>query len=325
MADMNATTTRRVAGSVAELVDGATSREPFKTADSLSGATLERVVIDGERYVLKHLDHRTDWLLRATGDAGGRAVACWELGLYDAVAPSIDATVVGAARDPDAYGACALLMRDVSEQLVPAGDDPIDLATHRGFIDHLAEQHAAMWGWRDTVGLTPMANRFHMCSPALCATELARTGDARFGWALDAWRLTDRGLTGSVDMLLLPAMADMRAQVGRLTGNGFVADLGATQLRQLPRWLAAVRLRREKLPGSAARDRQLMDLVVPVQDAYLNRVGALKEGQPEPRALRRVRWLLEEYRVSLWAQHLGTPVPVSDTRLRKALAEADRG
>ena len=143
--------------------------------------------------------------------------------------------------------------------------------------------------------------------------------------ALDAWRQTDRVLTGSVEMALLPAMADMRAQVGRLVADGFVADTGTSQLRHLPRWLGAVRHRREKLPASPGRDRQLMDLVAPLQDAYLNRVGALKEGQPEPRALRRVRWLLEEYRVSLWAQHLGTPVPVSDTRLRKALAEADRG
>ncbi len=143
--------------------------------------------------------------------------------------------------------------------------------------------------------------------------------------ALEAWRQTDRLLTGSVEMLLLPAMADMRAQVGRLVWDGFVADTGAAQLRQLPRWLAAVRHRREKLPAAPGRDRQLMDLVGPLQDAYLNRVGALKEGQPESLALTRVRWLLEEYRVSLWAQHLGTPVPVSDTRLRKALAEADRG
>ena len=142
--------------------------------------------------------------------------------------------------------------------------------------------------------------------------------------ALDAWRQTDRGLTGSVEMVLLPAMTDMRAQVGRLVGYGFVADAGVTQLRRLPRWLAAVRHRREKLTESPGRDRQLMDLVGPLQDAYLNRVAALKEDQPEPLALRRVRWLLEEYRVSLWAQHLGTPVPVSDARLRKALAEADR-
>lgn len=177
-------TLRPVAASVEELVDGATSREPFTNADSMSGAVLEHVVIDGERYVLKHFDHNTDWLLRATGDAG-------ELGLYDAVAPSIDATVVGAARDPHRTGVGALLMRDVGPWLVPGGTDRIDLATHRGFVEHMAQQHAAMWGWRDTVGLTPMANRFHMASPALCEFELARTGDGLFRAALDAWQALD--------------------------------------------------------------------------------------------------------------------------------------
>ena len=182
---------REAAASVDELVAGATSREPFKNADSASGAVLERVVVDGERYVLKHFDHHTDWLLRATGDAGCRAVACWELGLYDAVAPGIDATVVGAARDPGRYGAGSLLMRDVSPWLVPEGGEPVDLATHRGFVESMAEQHAAMWGWRDTVGLTPMANRFDMTSPALCAREAARSVDERFAWALGAWSTLD--------------------------------------------------------------------------------------------------------------------------------------
>ena len=46
---------------------------------------------------------------------------------------------------------------------------------------------------------------------------------------------------------------------------------------------------------------------------------ALPEGRPPGEALRRVRWMLEEYRVSLWAQHLGTAYPVSDARIRKAL------
>lgn len=183
------TALRPVAASADELVGGATLREPFKTDDSKSGAVLERVVIDGESYVLKHFDHHTDWLLRATGDAGCRAVACWELGLYDAVAPEIDATVVGAARERGGVG--ALLMRDVGEWLVPEGDVVVDLATHRALVESMAWQHAAMWGWRDTVGLTPMANRFHMTSPALCAAELARTGDPKFSGALDAWRTFD--------------------------------------------------------------------------------------------------------------------------------------
>jgi ATP-dependent helicase HrpA len=137
---------------------------------------------------------------------------------------------------------------------------------------------------------------------------------------LEGWRETDRLLSGSVDLMLLPAMTDMRAQVGRLVQRGFVADTGAEQLRHLPRYLGAVRARHEKIAGALNRERMLMDQLGPLQEAYLNRVAALPEGQPESVALRRVRWLLEEYRVSLWAQQLGTPVPVSDARIRKALA-----
>ena len=48
-------------------------------------------------------------------------------------------------------------------------------------------------------------------------------------------------------------------------------------------------------------------------------MAALPEGRPPGAHLRRVRWMLEEYRVSLWAQHLGTAYPVSDQRIRKAL------
>ncbi len=138
--------------------------------------------------------------------------------------------------------------------------------------------------------------------------------------ALESWRRADRLLSGSVDLRLLPAMTDMRAQVGRLVGRGFVGDAGP-QLRHLPRYLAAVVARHERLAGGLARDQQLMDQVGALQEAYLHRRDALPPGTAEPLALRRVRWLLEEYRVSLWAQQLGTPQPVSDARVRKALAQ----
>jgi ATP-dependent helicase HrpA len=133
------------------------------------------------------------------------------------------------------------------------------------------------------------------------------------------WRQTDRVLSGSADLPLLPALADMKAQVGRLVHQGFVAETGAAQLRQLPRYLAAMRHRRDRLTESLTRDRTLMDQVVSLQQAYLHRVEALPPGREPSRALRRVRWMLEEYRVSLWAQQLGTAYPISDSRIRKAL------
>lgn len=145
--------TRKVHDTVDGLVAGATLREPLYRSDGKSGATLERVVLDGEPYVLKHFDPATDWLLRASGDVGCRSVALWGLGLYDAMPYCIDHTVVGAAREPDrGPWAAALLMRDVTPWLVPEGDDVLELATHHRFLDHMAEQHAALWGWHDTEG-----------------------------------------------------------------------------------------------------------------------------------------------------------------------------
>ena len=136
---------------------------------------------------------------------------------------------------------------------------------------------------------------------------------------LAAWREVDKKLSGSADMATLSALTDMKTQVGRLVYRGFVADVGAAQLRHLPRYLAAVAERRERLASGVGRDRLLMDQVAGLQEAYLHRVDALPDGRPSSAGLVKVRWMLEEYRVSLWAQSLGTAYPVSDTRIRKAL------
>jgi hypothetical protein len=185
------------------LLDGATSREPLDRTDGKSGATLERVVVGGTPYVLKHYDAATDWLLRATGDAGCRAVALWELGLYDAMPYCIDHTVVGAAREPDrGPWAAALLMRDVGEWLVPEGDGMLDLATHHRFLDHLAEQHAALWGWRDTYGLLPMGTRYQILTPEMAAYEASRgSTDEIPRYVAYGWRRLDE-----VAPSLAPAM-----------------------------------------------------------------------------------------------------------------------
>ncbi len=136
---------------------------------------------------------------------------------------------------------------------------------------------------------------------------------------LDAWRRVEKALSGRADMMQLPALTDMRAQLGRLVHPGFVGEAGATQLRRYPVYLAALEQRRERLPGQVNRDRQLMDQLLDLQDAYLHRVEALPAGRPPGEKLRQVRWMLEEYRVSLWAQQLGTPYPVSDQRIRRSL------
>jgi hypothetical protein len=166
---------RECAASVADLVAGATSRTPMKNADSKSGAVIESVLIDGDRYVLKTFDLTRDWLLRASGDAGCRAVALWEHGIYDAVPGRVDHTVVGAARDPQqGRYVAALLMRDVSPWLVPE-DAPLTMDEHRAHLDAMAYLHAHFWGWRDEIGLTPMSTRYAMLVPRLTEMEAGGT------------------------------------------------------------------------------------------------------------------------------------------------------
>jgi ATP-dependent helicase HrpA len=62
-----------------------------------------------------------------------------------------------------------------------------------------------------------------------------------------------------------------------------------------------------------------MDQVRPLDEVYLHQVAALQQGRPPGETLRRARWMLEEYRVSLFAQELGTDGPVSDQRIRRLL------
>jgi len=139
---------------------------------------------------------------------------------------------------------------------------------------------------------------------------------------LGRWRRADRTLSGRAELATLPSMTDMRDQLARLVHRGFVAEAGPDQLRRYPTYLAALEQRRERLDEQAGRDRQQLDRIADLQEAYLHQVAALPPGRPPSAALREVRWLLEEYRVSLWAQQLGTPRPVSDQRIRKALAAA---
>ena len=139
------------------------------------------------------------------------------------------------------------------------------------------------------------------------------------GDVLGRWRGTHKALTGRVDLHLLPAMNDLRGQLDRLVRAGFVAVAGPGALASYPRYLAAMDERISRLTTDPGRDRGLMDQVDALQQAWQHRVDALPPGRPLGQALREVRWMLEEYRVSLWAQRLGTSQPVSDARIRKAL------
>ncbi len=138
---------------------------------------------------------------------------------------------------------------------------------------------------------------------------------------LDRWRRVDRTLSGRAELATLPSLTDMRDQLARLVHPGFVGEAGLDRLRRYPTYLSALEQRRQRLDEQPARDREPLARVVDLQSAYLHQVDALPAGRPPSAALRTVRWLLEEYRVSLWAQQLGHE-KVSDQRVRAALSAA---
>ncbi len=130
-----------------------------------------------------------------------------------------------------------------------------------------------------------------------------------------------RELSGRAELALLPALSDLKGQWERLVQPGFVAGAGHEALRHYPRYLEAMGIRLHKLRTDPRRDAVLLGPVAAVQTAYLNRVLALPVGQPPGEALERIRWMIEELRVSTWAQELRTPHPISVQRVEKALRD----
>ncbi|MFE9784019.1 ATP-dependent RNA helicase HrpA [Nocardia salmonicida] len=117
---------------------------------------------------------------------------------------------------------------------------------------------------------------------------------------------------------------DVRQQLDDLLFPGFVAEWGRVRLRELPRYLLAAAQRLESLPGSAVRDRQGMVEVDRMLVAYDKLVSALAPGRKNAREVTEIWWMIEELRVSLFAQKLGTPYPVSAKRIEKAISTIRR-
>lgn len=112
---------------------------------------------------------------------------------------------------------------------------------------------------------------------------------------------------------------DITAQLQRLMPKRFVVQTPYAQLQHFPRYLKGVVLRLDKLKGDSARDAQRLTELRPLDQRYTRRLAELK-GTHDTR-LDEFRWLLEELRISLFAQELRTPQPVSVKRLEKTWAQ----
>ena len=119
--------------------------------------------------------------------------------------------------------------------------------------------------------------------------------------------------------VLEPAVVDIRAQLDRLIAPGFLTAAGNTRLPALARYVKAVGRRLDKLAENAGRDAQQMAVVHRVQDAYAHALAALPAEARSGNAAREIRWQIEELRVSLFAQTMGTPTPVSERRIMTSI------
>jgi ATP-dependent helicase HrpA len=139
---------------------------------------------------------------------------------------------------------------------------------------------------------------------------------------LASTRRIEKQLKATTSLALISALNDVRSQLEQLVYPGFVARTGYAQLSQLPRYLAAIEKRLEKLPGNVARDALNMAAVQALEDEYDDAVSALLPGRRAGTELGQVRWMIEELRVSLFAVDLGTAYSVSEKRIRAVLNKA---
>ena len=183
----------------------------------------------------------------------------------------------------------------------------VELALDRAFLAEPLPTDAASFAKRIEEGRGRLT---------LIANEIARAA----GTVLAEWSAAQRKLKDSKPAK--DTAEDVAAQLARLVGKRFVVTTPWAALAHLPRYLKGVHMRLDKWRADPARDAQRLAELRPLEQRYL-RALAERKGQPDAR-LDEFRWLLEELRVSLFAQELRTPQPVSVKRLEKAWDQLQR-
>ena len=140
---------------------------------------------------------------------------------------------------------------------------------------------------------------------------------------LKHWHGLQKRFKGKIDLAQAVALNDIKAQLGNLVYPGFVRETPAEWLKEYPRYLKAIEQRFEKIGAQLQRDRVWSGELAGYWEQYQTRLKKhLQEGKRDAE-LALYRWMLEEYRVSLWAQQLGTRMAVSDKRLNKQWSQAE--
>ncbi|PZF31954.1 ATP-dependent RNA helicase HrpA [Curtobacterium sp. MCPF17_051] len=199
------------------------------------------------------------------------------------------------------YPSTAALFDDVLAAVVDAG-------IRRAHPDGLVFTKAEFESVRDAVSASVVDTMFTAVS------EVAAV--------LAAQRSAERALKQANSMSLLAALSDMRQQMERLVFPGFVAVAGLDRLRRIRVYLQGIEARVQKLLQNPGRDATWMREVTVATDRYTDAGGTFPPAVGAHPELVHARWMLEEFRLSLFAQELGTAETVSLQRITKALTAA---
>lgn len=129
----------------------------------------------------------------------------------------------------------------------------------------------------------------------------------------------NKKLKGKIDFTMAFALSDIKAQIEGLIFKGFATECGWKRLPDILRYMKAIERRMEKLPIDPNKDRLHMLKIESVTNDYKELLNKIPKGVAVPDNVKEIRWMLEELRVSYFAQQLGTPYPVSDKRIKMAI------
>ncbi|WP_462179784.1 ATP-dependent RNA helicase HrpA [Pseudoalteromonas gelatinilytica] len=133
----------------------------------------------------------------------------------------------------------------------------------------------------------------------------------------------NKRMKGRVDLTMITAHGDIKSQLQSLVFKGFVSQHGAAKMTDLIRYLKAIERRLEKLPVDPNRDRLCVLELEKVAEQYQKLANKIPKGMPIPEEISAIFWMQQELRVSLFAQTLGTPYPVSAKRVLNAIKECE--
>ncbi|BCJ67698.1 ATP-dependent RNA helicase HrpA [Polymorphospora rubra] len=183
-------------------------------------------------------------------------------------------------------------------------------------VDHLVDA-AGGPAW-DAAGFAALRDRVRADLVDTVVEVIGRTQKV-----LSTAYAVEQRLGRTSSLTLVAALADIRAQLSALVHRGFITDTGYARLADLPRYLTAIERRLDRLPQNPQRDRDQQARIDQVRKEYDEMLAALPPSRRADADVRDIRWMIEELRVNVFAQALGTPYPVSEQRIYRAMDQAE--